>query len=279
MVAALRGPTGDSDPELPCRAGGPEGSVRYGGVVPGLAEFFDPRLVAIYDTANSYAPDAQPGFYSALATELGAVSIIDLGCGTGIITCELARRGHRLVGVEPAPAMLDLARRRPQGELVTWIEGDASSLGTPGADLAIMTGHVAQFFLTDDAWHCALEALHAALRPGGHLAFESRNPEARAWERWSPAARRVVVDPTIGDVERWAEVHDVRAGVVTYTIYSLVRATGEVIPAPVRLRFRTLDEVTSTLADAGFGVRDVYGDWDRRPSSPGAPELIVVAAR
>ena len=41
-----------------------------------------------------------------------------------------------------------------------------------------MTGHVAQFFLTDEHWRAALTALHAALRPGGRLAFESRNPDA-----------------------------------------------------------------------------------------------------
>jgi hypothetical protein len=46
-----------------------------------VAEFTDPRLVAIYDTVNSYANDTQPRFYLQLAAELGAASIVDLGCG------------------------------------------------------------------------------------------------------------------------------------------------------------------------------------------------------
>lgn len=59
------------------------------------------------------------------------------------MTCELARRGHRMTGVDPARAMLDVARHRPWGENVRWIEGDATRLGDTQADLAIMTGYVA----------------------------------------------------------------------------------------------------------------------------------------
>src|SRR5438132_2678736 len=107
-----------------CRSAvGPEGSSTST-----IAEFTDPRLVAIYDTVNPYAADAQPGFYAQLALETGAVSIVDLGCGTGLITCELARRGYRMIGVDPAPAMLDIARLRPFGERVRWICGSAGRL-------------------------------------------------------------------------------------------------------------------------------------------------------
>src|SRR5437588_1631864 len=88
---------------------------------PSIAEFTDPRLVAIYDSLNPYLPDRQPGFYVGLAAELGAVEIVDLGCGTGLITRELARLGYRVTAVDPAPAMLDIARQRPYGDRVRWI--------------------------------------------------------------------------------------------------------------------------------------------------------------
>jgi len=105
-------------------------------------EFSDPRLVAVYDTVNPIAE--YETFYLDLAAKLSASSIIDIGCGTGLLTCELAKRGHRPIGVEPSNARLALARRRHCGEQVEWIEGDALRLGEVGADLAIMTGHVAQ---------------------------------------------------------------------------------------------------------------------------------------
>ena len=209
---------------------------------------------------------------------MGAVSIVDLGCGTGLITRELARQGYRVTGIDPAPGMLDVARRGAGGDRVQWISGDATALGTPEVDLAIMTGHVAQFFVTDESWHDALAALGAALRPGGRLAFESRNPAAREWEGWTRAARRSVVDPTAGRVDIWSEVDDVSGGIVSYANHYAFAATGDELVSPMRLRFRTLDELTRSLADAGFAVERVYGDWDRRLAGPTTLELIVVAA-
>jgi len=252
---------------------------RYVAATPTIAEFTDPRLVAVYERVNSYAADTQPHFYSQLAAELGATSIVDLGCGTGLITRELARQGYQLIGVDPAPAMVDVARRSPYGDRVHWVDGDASQLGTPDADLATMTGHVAQFFLTDEKWHATLTALGAALRPGGSLAFESRNPGGREWEGWTPEARRSVDDPAAGRVEMWSEVHDARDGIVSYTIHYAFVASGEEVVSPIKLRFRSEEELTESLRDAGFTVERVYGDWDRRPAGPTSRELIVVAAR
>jgi hypothetical protein len=162
---------------------------------------------------------------------------------------------------------------------VRWIVGDARDAGTPAADLAVMTGHVAQFFLTDESWHEALTALHAALRPGGRLAFESRNPEAREWESWTADGRRSVDDPACGRIDTWSEVEDVRDGIVSYSLHYAFAATGELVVAPTRLRFRARDELTASLADAGFVVERLHGDWDLHPCGPTAPELIVVASR
>jgi ubiquinone/menaquinone biosynthesis C-methylase UbiE len=69
--------------------------------------------------------------------------------------------------------MLAVARSRPGHDQVRWIDGDATT-AVPAlvADLAIMTGHVAQVFLDDAAWMQALRAVHRVLAPGGRLAFE-----------------------------------------------------------------------------------------------------------
>jgi DNA-binding CsgD family transcriptional regulator len=171
--------------------------------VPIFSEFSDPRLVAIYDTVNPIAE--YQTFYLELAARLSASSIIDIGCGTGLLSCELAKRGYRLIGVEPSKAMLDVARHRC-GEQVEWIEGDALGLGEVGADLAIMTGHVAQIIRDDEVWSATLIAIREALGPGGRVAFESRNPLAREWTAWTPqASRRRVEDAVVGPVEVWFE--------------------------------------------------------------------------
>ena len=243
------------------------------------AEFSDPRLVAVYDTVNSYSPDAQPGFYRQLAADVQATTIVDFGCGTGLITRDLAGCGFRMIGVDPAPAMLRVARNGNFGKRVRWIEGGATDIGSPAADLAIMTGHVAQFFLTDPSWSEALHALHGALRPGGWLAFESRNPADRDWERWTRDNRRTVVDPGAGTIECWSEVHDVTAGVVSCATHRLFVVTGEEVVSDFRLRFRSEAELADSLATAGFSIERTYGDWDRRPLGATTREIIVVATR
>ena len=253
--------------------------------VPNFNEFYAPRLVAVYDTVN---PTAEyETFYLDLAAKLSASSIIDIGCGTGLLTCELAKRGHRLIGIEPSKAMLEVARRRACGERVEWIEGDALSLGASRADLAIMTGHVAQFFLDDEGWHSVLMAIRRALRPGGHIAFESRNPLVQPWadekiedhvDGPSRTSRRRVDDPVAGRIEWWTEILEVEDDRVRTEIYYLVAHSGEELVSTNELRFRTEAELSRSLSDAGFSVERVFGDWDGRPADAVSRELIFVAA-
>ena len=74
-------------------------------------EFSDPRLVALYDTLNPLSADTT--FYLEAAARLRASTIVDVGCGTGLLTCDLAKRGYTMIGVEPERAMLAVARLRP----------------------------------------------------------------------------------------------------------------------------------------------------------------------
>src|SRR5258708_38420013 len=175
---------------------------------PNYAEFNDPRLVAIYNTVCPL--DGYEKFYIELAEKLAAKTIIDLGCGTGLLTCELAKQGHEMIGVEPSKLMLEVARKSTCGTHVKWIEGNALSLGGFDADLTIMTGHVAQFHVDEAYWINSLKSIHKALRPGGYLAFESRNPCVQPWINnqehidWhSATSPRKVTDPVEGPLETW----------------------------------------------------------------------------
>jgi len=202
--------------------------------------------------------------------------VVELGCGTGQVTCFLADHGCRMTGVEPSAAMLAIARRRCTS--VEWIHGGATAIGTPGADMAFMSGHVAQFFVTDDDWDSALSALRRALRPGGRLSFETRDPRARAWEQWALGVRTTVVDPVAGPIEWWTDVHDVRNRVVSYSIHYRFLARDEELVSEAQLRFRDEGELLQSLHDAGFTIEHLYGNWDRTPTGDGSPEFIVVAS-
>ena len=239
--------------------------------------YVDPRLVALYDLENLRGADTD--FYLNLATEIEARHILDLGCGTGLLTCELATADRHVVGIDPSPAMLALARQKSAASRVHWVEGDASVLGSPDADLLVMTGNVAQVFLEDHDWLATLSHIHDALRSGGYLAFESRNPADRAWERWNRADTYEQFDSPNGAMESWLEVVSVGEDRVHFQGHNVFLSTGETVVVDSELRFRSYAELNRTLTDTGFTVEHVYGDWHRGSFQSTSRLMIFVARR
>jgi SAM-dependent methyltransferase len=238
--------------------------------------FDNPRLAAIYDALDPDRSDLEP--YLAMVDEFGAQSVLDLGCGTGVFALMLAERGIRVIGVDPAKATVDVARGKPRAEQVTWIDGDASAIpASVTVDMVTMTANVAQVFLTDADWLATLAAVHAALRPGGRLVFETRDPAYRAWERWTEDATRSTTHiPGVGPVTDWVQVIDVvdDGRLVTFDSPNVFEADGTVITARTTLRFRNREEIEESLIASGFRVDEVRDAPDR----PGR-ELVFVARR
>ena len=80
-----------------------------------------------------------------------------------------------------------------------------------------MTGNVFQVFLTDDDARAVLATARRHLAPGGRLTFESREPNAREWEGWTPdATRETVAISGIGTIEVAYCVTDARGEFVTF---------------------------------------------------------------
>lgn len=237
------------------------------------AIFSHPRLAAIYDAFDGDRGDLD--FYVKIADELGARTVIDVGCGTGNLAVLLAASGRRVVAVDPAAASLAVATSKPGAAGVDWILGDATGLPSVGADLAVMTGNVAQVFLTDDDWSRTLNAIGAALRPGGYLVFETRRPERRAWEEWATQSEpEMLALPEIGVVERQLEMIAVEPPLVSFRCTYRFASDGAVLTSASTLRFRSRDEVESSLIGCGYRVTDVRDAPDR----PGR-EFMFVAER
>jgi len=241
------------------------------------AHYTDPRLVALYDRDNPRGPDTD--FYISLAAEINPHRIVDLGCGTGTLTCELALEDRYVIGVDPSTEMLNVARRKPGADRVQWLRGDANSLGRMEADLAIMSGNVAQVFLDDIEWAATLRHLYLALRPGGCLAFESRNPKARAWEQWGRDDTFGRIDTESGRMKCWMEVVKVEKGRVHFVRHNVFEETGEDVLVRSELRFRSKSELARALAAGGFTIEQVYGDWYRGPFTKYSRVMVFVAYR
>lgn len=232
-------------------------------------KFADPRLAALYDLLEGDRSDLDA--YVVVADELGAARVTDIGCGTGSLAVRLALAGKAVVGVDPALASLEMARSKPGAERVTWLHGDATVLAgrNRSADLAVMTGNVAQVFVSDEDWHTTLAAVREHLHPGGWLVFETRRPEVRAWEHWDRAPTEVVL-PDGQTVVVSSTVTEASLPLVTF--HATNTLAGEVITSASTLRFRDQAEVEQDLKGHGFEVVDVRDAPDR----PGQ-EMVFLA--
>jgi SAM-dependent methyltransferase len=237
------------------------------------AIFAERRLAEVYDPLDPDRSDLDA--YAAMVDEFGAGSVLDIGCGTGTFACSLARRGLTVTAVDPAEASLAIARTKPGADRVRWVHGYATDLPPLQVDLVTMTGNVAQVFLTDAAWAATLRAAHAALCPGGRLAFETRDPAARAWLEWNRerSYRRTVV-AGVGAVQTWEDLLEVGGDLVSFRSTLIFESDGAVLTSESTLRFRHRDEVAASLEAEGFVVDEVR----QAPDRPGR-ELVFMAGR
>lgn len=235
------------------------------------AIFADPRLVQFYDFFEGDRPDLV--HHQAIVTELGAHKVLDLGCGTGTFALQLAEAGFEVTGVDPALASLEEAKLKKGSGRVRWRHGTIGDVEPEGFDVVIMTGNVAQVFVTDTDFDDVLTGCARALRPGGHLVFETRDPERRDWETWEAANPPGTTETPIGPVRHHFRITSVDLPLVRFrTDYVLPH--GEEVTSMSTLRFRSRADVEDALAAAGFDVIDVRDAPDR----PGK-EFVFIARR
>lgn len=224
--------------------------------------FADPRLADLYDVLDDDRGDLD--VYVRIVEELGAASVLDVGCGTGTLACMLAGGGVKVIGLDPAAASLAVARTKPGAAAVEWIHGSASEAPAVGVDLAVMTGNVAQVFVSDVEWQATLQAIRNALKPGGWFVFESRDPAAQAWKQWTPESTSREVDVVgVGRVVTWTELVDVALPFVTFRHVFRFDADGVEMTSTSTLRFRSRQEIEVDLVRTGFRVDEVRDAPDR----------------
>jgi ubiquinone/menaquinone biosynthesis C-methylase UbiE len=236
--------------------------------------FADARLAALYDTLCEGRRDF--GFYLPLV--MSAPAVLDVGCGTGALLHLAREAGHtgRLCGLDPASGMLAQARKRTD---IVWVHGDLGSVGWEREfDLVVMTGHAFQALVTDEELRTALAAIRTALTEDGRFGFETRNPAARAWERWTPDQADEVTDATGAAVRHWHEVQGpVTGDLVRFTTTFTSPGWERSEVSHSTLRFLDVDRLASFLAGAGLAVDEQYGDWGRQPLTGASPEIITLA--
>lgn len=173
--------------------------------------------------------------------------------------------------------MLEIARARAGGGRVAWVQADARSLDLGRVfDAVVMTGHAFQTLLARADRAAVLAVIARHLSPGGRFFLDSRNPEAREWERWGQADTfRVLPHPEHGQVERWNAAREERPGIIALEMHYRL-SDGRHLQTLSRLAFPGFAELSDLIHAAGLCVNRWAGDAGGGPLRPGCPDFIPI---
>ncbi len=134
-----------------------------------------------------HAEMCAPGILALLepVRERGGL-VVELGCGSGLLTRFLIDAGHRVIATDGSPAMLELARD-VAGDAMEVLELLLPDDPIPPADAIVGVGHVLNYLPTAEAIDRALVAIAEALRPDGVLAIDLCDLEWGAARRDAPS--------------------------------------------------------------------------------------------
>ena len=260
-----------------------------------MGQLVSEQEVLLYDVA---VPD-WPGeidFYRAMAKEVKEQggSVLEVGCGTGRVTLQLAQEGVSIVGMDLSPAMLKIAHQKSESlQNVRWVEGDMMSFDLGEYfDLIIIPGHSFQFMLAPEDQLACLHCIRHHLAPSGKLVLhvnhddlswlgglaEGRGTDfelkgeypqdgikgsVRAWTAWSYDAGT----QTASAVDAWEFIEE--DGKVTERKESIPKRLHVVFPF----------EMKHLLARVGFEVEALYGDFFQHDLQNTSPDMIWVARK
>lgn len=226
-------------------------------------QFSDPRLADLYDLGNAGSEDRD--FYLRLAGT-SPKRVLDLGCGTGLLALAVARQGHSVVGVDPAGAMLDVAKRDPAAHTVTWVNSPAEQFSSERAfDLIIMTGHAFQVLQDDAQVEATLRTMKRHLKSDGYAVFESRNPELDWDAIW---AREYEMQTPEGRVRAARRLTDTSRAPEFLSFAWDYQFEDDMITSDSTLRFMTRSDIIAMAEQAGLSLFELFGDWDSTKFDP-----------
>ncbi|GER88388.1 type 12 methyltransferase [Dictyobacter vulcani] len=243
-------------------------------------------IAPFYDIEHAHF-DEDLDMYNNFA-ELCGGKILELACGSGRVMLPLAEQGYEVTGVDNSSQMLELAREALQEAGVaarcTLVEQDISQLQLQQKfRLAIIALGSFAHITTRKEQQKVLAAVRAHMSTGGTFIVDISNADARYMEELTG---QVLHQGTWQDEDGTYFTHFVSPASATRThqlelthFYDRHSQGGTVqrTVATTHLYLFERSEMELLLEQAGFVVKDVYGDHDLGPFSLESPRMIFVA--
>lgn len=242
---------------------------------------FQLDYLRVYPHRNDEEARRQIDFLTRTLHLTPGLDILDLCCGDGRHSIELARRGHRVTGLDLSDELLERARERSRtlGLPIEFVRSDMRDIPYCEAfDLLVSFFTSFGYFQCDEENERVLGAISRSLRPTGRFLIDYLNRDY-VLRTLVPHDRRGQQE-LIVEQERWITGEPAHAGSpvrinkrVTVTEAGVSRTYEESV------RMYTLDELTAMATRTGLTVTQTLGDFDGRPFGPDAPRLIVIGKK
>lgn len=254
----------------------------------------DPLLAELYDANPTYSGRRDTAFFVEIVAEFGD-RVLELGCGTGRVLLPTVRKGYAVTGLDASEHMLERCRAKVDAE-PDEIRGRVQLVHAPMTDFDLgeefdvvtMPFRPIQHLVTVGEQIAALTSANRHLRRGGGLVFDVFNPDPSRLRGSGPTDEELDT-PTVAlpDGRRFRRTHRVtrfrpmeQVNDVELIHYVTARdGTERCIVQAFPFRYYWRYELEHLLARCGFGVREVYGDYDRSPLTVESAEMIFVAEK
>jgi SAM-dependent methyltransferase len=243
-------------------------------------------IAPFYDVEHAHF-DEDIDFYLQYA-EMQTGPLLELACGSGRLLLPLAEQGYTLTGVDSSEKMLALAREQLQqaelSTLVTLVQQDICTLHLPQQfSLAFIALGSFAHLTTRKTQHQALAAIHRHVTGGGTFILDISNADARymenmggqvlhqgTWQLKDGSMLTHMVSPASSRSRHLLELTH---------LYDQHSQGGPVNRTVVTTHLYLFDrsEMELLLEQAGFRIKETFGDYDLNPFTLESPRMIFVA--
>jgi len=225
---------------------------------------------------------------------MSAGRVLEVGCGTGRVLLPIARKGIPITGIDQSPAMLERCHQKLDAEDETVrasVRLEQMDMRNFDLDdrysLATIPFRPMQHMISVNDQLGTLRSIHRHLQPGGHLVFDVFNPDLGRIaagpseekedtpERELPDGRRIRRTGRMTGVNKSEQTNNIE--LIYYVVYPDGRT--ERLVQTFAMRWYTRYEMEHMLERCGFGLKALYGNFDRSALTDSSPEMIFVAER